>query len=124
MDKSNNLIIKDINSENITIMNNLDLNSLFNLTYNFDLLKGIITTLFTNQQSLQKQINDIKNENDEQKKSIQSLKSNLKEKYLTKEQFKPLKYNMEITNNKINDKINKFEEILTKSKYIIIYKKI
>ena len=105
-------------------MNNLDLNSLFNLTYNFDLLKGIITTLFTNQQSLQKQINDIKNENDEQKKSIQSLKSNLKEKYLTKEQFKPLKYNMEITNNKINDKINKFEEILTKSKYIIIYKKI
>ena len=44
-----------MNSEKIQITNDIDLNALFNLNYNFDLLKGIIEQLLKNQKSLQDQ---------------------------------------------------------------------
>lgn len=37
-----NRISSEITQEKIKIMNDIDLNALFNLNYNFDLLKGII----------------------------------------------------------------------------------
>ena len=65
MSRSDNLILTNIHPENITMYNNVDLNSLFNFSYNFDLLKGIIGALLKNQQTLKKEIemaNSINNE--------------------------------------------------------------
>ena len=115
MEKSNDLLIEQIDSENIKIIENLDLNSLFNLSYNFELLKGVISTILSNQQSLQKQIENSKKINDEQNNIIESLKSeikNLQEDYVPKEEFIPIKE--EVKN--IDNKLKIFEEELTKSK--------
>ena len=54
--------------------NNADLNELFNFSYNFDLLKGIIETLLKNQQNLQKQVDTMM----EERKEFQLLKYDLK----------------------------------------------
>ena len=57
-----------------TEYNNADLNELFNFSYNFDLLKGIIETLLKNQNNLQKQLDSMKEERHE----FQVLKFELK----------------------------------------------
>ena len=54
--------------------NNADLNELFNFSYNFDLLKGIIETLLKNQNNLQRQLDSMKEERHE----FQVLKFELK----------------------------------------------
>ena len=66
-----------------TEYNNADLNELFNFSYNFDLLKGIIETLLKNQNNLQKQLDSMKEERHE----FQVLKFDLKN---TKEELKKL----------------------------------
>ena len=66
-----------------TEYNNADLNELFNFSYNFDLLKGIIETLLKNQNNLQKQVDSMKEERHE----FQVLKFELKN---TKEELKKL----------------------------------
>ena len=57
-----------------TEYNNADLNELFNFSYNFDLLKGIIETLLKNQNNLQRQLDSMKEERHE----FQVLKFELK----------------------------------------------
>ena len=64
-----------------TEYNNADLNELFNFSYNFDLLKGIIETLLKNQNNLQKQVDSMKEERHE----FQVLKFELKN---TKEELR------------------------------------
>ena len=66
-----------------TEYNNADLNELFNFSYNFDLLKGIIETLLKNQNNLQKQLDSMKEERHE----FQVLKFELKN---TKEELRKL----------------------------------
>ena len=66
-----------------TEYNNADLNELFNFSYNFDLLKGIIETLLKNQNNLQKQVDSMKEERHE----FQVLKFELKN---TKEELRKL----------------------------------
>ena len=66
-----------------TEYNNADLNELFNFSYNFDLLKGIIETLLKNQNNLQKQVDSMKEERHE----FQVLKFELKN---TKEEIRKL----------------------------------
>ena len=66
-----------------TNYNNANLNELFNFSYNFDLLKGIIETLLKNQQNLQRQVDSMK----EDRKELQILKFELKN---TKEELKQL----------------------------------
>lgn len=131
MEKDNkNIILTDISSENITIVDNLDLNTLFNLSYNFDILKGIISTILKNQESLQKQIEKEKKINKEQNKAIETLKNNIisiKEKYTTKELFNSTHSHFVDIKSKIgqiDEKIILMEEELSKSKniYINIYK--
>lgn len=51
-------ISTEITSAKIKVINDIDLNALFNLSYNFDLLKGIIETLLSNQQLIQKQLDE------------------------------------------------------------------
>ena len=119
-----NTILMDISPDNITIVDNLDLNTLFNLSYNFDILKGIISTILKNQESLQMQIEKEKKVNKDQYKAIESLKSNIisiKEKYMSKESFNETQYHIdkiEAKTNQIDEKLLLIEEEFTKSKNI------
>ena len=118
----NNILIENIEPENITLVENIDLNALFNLTYNFDLLKGTISTILKNQELFKKQIENEKRKNNDQNRTIESLKSNillLKEKYMTKELFSSTKYQIDDINIKIlqlGEKITHMEEEISKSK--------
>lgn len=47
----------------IKIEKDIDLNSLFNLNYNFDLLKGIIEELLNNQKNLKEKMDNIEAKN-------------------------------------------------------------
>jgi hypothetical protein len=115
---NNNLFFDNLETEKFQLYKDVDLNALFNFTYNFDLLKGIIGSLLKNQQVLQKQIeiaNYVKNEKD---KAIESLKNEImeiKEKYTTKEDF----LNIQEQIKKINEVYDVFDEKIKKGKYCI-----
>ncbi len=71
-------ISTELTSEKIKIVNDIDLNALFNLNYNFDLLKGIIETLLKNQEAIQKQLDDVYSSNYDKDKAIENLEKQLK----------------------------------------------
>ena len=115
MDSSKNLIVADDPDRIITIYKDVDLNALFNFSYNFDLLKGIIGTLLKNQQNLQKQIELANSINHEQDKTIIALRSeiiDIKEKYTLRDDFVKIKDQMK----KINEIFPVYDEELAKSK--------
>ena len=92
--KSNNSphrISTEITSEKIKIMNDIDLNALFNLNYNFDLLKGIIEQLLKNQNALQNQVDEFFGSMGDRDQRIEALEKEvkyLKETYVNKSQLK------------------------------------
>ena len=115
MDSSKNLILADIDPDKITIYNDIDLNALFNFSYNFDLLKGIIGTLLKNQQNLQKQIELANSINHEQDKTIMELRNeiiDIKEKCTLRDDFVEIQDQMK----KINEIFPVYDEELAKSK--------
>ena len=59
-------------------MNNLDLNALFHLNYNFDLLKGVIEELLKNQEILQKNMDKIDSSNNDKDRRIEELEREVK----------------------------------------------
>ena len=71
-------ISTELTSEKIKIVNDIDLNALFNLNYNFDLLKGIIETLLKNQEAIQKQLDDVYSSNYDKDKAIENLEKQIK----------------------------------------------
>ena len=75
---SPNRISTEMTSEKIKIMNDIDLNALFNLNYNFDLLKGIIEQLLKNQNALQNQIDELFGVNGDKDKRIETLEKEVK----------------------------------------------
>ena len=84
-------ISTEITSEKIKIMNDIDLNALFNLNYNFDLLKGIIEQLLKNQNALQNQIDELFGNNGDKDKRVETLEKEvkyLKDTYVNKSQLK------------------------------------
>ena len=84
-------ISTEINSEKIKIMNDIDLNALFNLNYNFDLLKGIIEQLLKNQNALQNQVDELFGGIGDRDQRIEALEKEvkyLKETYVNKSQLK------------------------------------
>jgi hypothetical protein len=86
-------ISTEITSEKIKIMNDIDLNALFNLNYNFDLLKGIIEQLLKNQNALQNQIDELYGFNVDKDNIIENLRKEvkyLKETYVSKTDLKPI----------------------------------
>ena len=120
MDSSNNLIISNIDTDKISLYNDADLNALFNFSYNFDLLKGIIGALLKNQQALQKQIEMANYINNEQDKTILSLKNEIleiKEKFTLKEDF----INVQEQVKKMNEVYQVFDDEMAKSNSIFIY---
>ena len=84
-------ISTEITTEKIKIMNDIDLNDLFNLNYNFDLLKGIIEQLLKNQNALQNQVDELFGSIGDRDQRIEALEKEvkyLKETYVNKSQLK------------------------------------
>ena len=113
-------ISTEITTEKIKIMNDIDLNALFNLNYNFDLLKGIIEQLLKNQNALQNQIDDLYGVNNDKDKRIEILEKevqHLKETYITKENLKPIETDLKA----IKDHLKKHDTQIDESKNIFYY---
>ena len=99
--KSSNRLSTEMTSEKIKIIKDIDLNSIFKLNYNFDVLKGLIEHLLTNQQKLQNQIDEIYLKDGERNKNTSTILDDIKsikENYIDKNFF----------NNTLND-INEFK---------------
>ena len=112
-------ISTEITTEKIKIMNDIDLNALFNLNYNFDLLKGIIEQLLKNQNALQNQIDDLYGTNDDKDKRIQALEKEvkyLKETYVSKTDLKPIETDLQT----IKEHLKKHDDQIEESKNIIL----
>ena len=110
---SPNRISTEINSEKIKIMNDIDLNALFNLNYNFDLLKGIIEQLLKNQNLLQNQIDELFGNNGDKDKRIESLEKEvkyLKETYVNKSELKAIEADLKQIKEKLKTHDYQIEE--------------
>ena len=108
-------ISTEITTEKIKIMNDIDLNALFNLNYNFDLLKGIIEQLLKNQNALQNQIDDLYGINSDKDQRIDTLEKELKlikETYIKKEDLKPI----EVDLKSIKEHLKKHDDQIEESK--------
>ena len=108
-------ISTEITTEKIKIMNDIDLNALFNLNYNFDLLKGIIEQLLKNQNALQNQIDDLYGINGDKDQRIDALEKELKyikETYIKKEDLKPI----EVDLKSIKEHLKKHDDQIEESK--------
>ena len=113
-------ISTEITTEKIKIMNDIDLNALFNLNYNFDLLKGIIEQLLKNQNALQNQIDDLYGLGSDKDKRIELLEKEikyLKETYVNKNDIKSLEDEL----RKIKENLKKHDEQIDESKTYNIF---
>ena len=111
-------ISTEVTTEKIKIMNDIDLNALFNLNYNFDLLKGIIEQLLKNQNALQNQIDDLYGINEDKDKRIETLEKEvkyLKETYVNKTELKPIETDLK----SIKEHLKKHDDQIEESKNII-----
>jgi predicted nuclease with TOPRIM domain len=109
-------ISTEITTEKIKIMNDIDLNALFNLNYNFDLLKGIIEQLLKNQNALQNQIDELYGNNGDKDKRIENLEKEvkyLKETYVTKTDIKGIEDDLK----EIKEHLQKHDIQIEESKY-------
>ena len=108
-----NIITTEMTSDKIQITNDIDLNALFNLNYNFDLLKGIIEQLLKNQNKLQNQINDLFGANGDKDKRIENLEKEvkyLKETYVNKSELKEIETDLKQIKEKLKTHDNQIEE--------------
>ena len=115
MNNSPHRISSELTSEKIKIIKDIDLNSLFNLGYNFDLLKGLIEHLLTNQQKLQNQIDEMYKKDCERDQHTNALLDDMKlikETYVDKNTFNPILDEI----NGIKEKINSHNEKYSESK--------
>jgi hypothetical protein len=113
-----NVISTEMSSEKIQITNDIDLNALFNLNYNFDLLKGIIEQLLKNQNSLQNQINDLFGANGDKDKRIENLEKEvkyLKETYVNKSELKEIETDLK----QIKEKLKVHDKLIEESKLYV-----
>ena len=113
-------ISTEITTEKIKIMNDIDLNALFNLNYNFDLLKGIIEQLLKNQNALQNQIDDLYGLGSDKDKRIELLEKEikyLKETYVNKNDIKSLEDEL----RKIKENLKKHDDQIDESKIYNIF---
>jgi uncharacterized protein YjcR len=114
-------ISTEITSEKIKIVNDIDLNSLFNLNYNFDLLKGIIETLLKNQEAIQKQLDEVYSSNFDKNKEMENVEKQIKyikDLYIDKGTFMKLESEVD----KIKERLNKTDKRIDECKiYLITY---
>lgn len=113
---SPNRISTELTSEKIKIINDIDLNSLFNLNYNFDVLKSIIEHLLTNQQKLQNQIDEIFVKDCDRDQNITNLlrdTKTIKDSYVDKNSFKVVLQNIK----EIKEHLKKHDNEIAESKF-------
>jgi uncharacterized protein YjcR len=114
-------ISTEITSEKIKIVKDIDLNSLFNLNYNFDLLKGIIETLLKNQEAIQKQLDEVYSSNFDKNKEMENVEKQIKyikDLYIDKGTFMKLESEVD----KIKERLNKTDKRIDECKiYLITY---
>lgn len=111
-------ISTELTSEKIKIVNDIDLNALFNLNYNFDLLKGIIETLLKNQEAIQKQLDDIYSTNYDKDKVLENMEKQIKlvkEIYVDRGTFKNLEFEVE----QIKDHLKQTDKKIEDCKYFL-----
>ena len=93
---------------------------LFNLNYNFDLLKGIIEQLLKNQNALQNQIDELYGNNGDKDKRIENLEKEvkyLKETYVSKTDIKGIEDDLK----EIKEHLQKHDVQIEESKKINIF---
>ena len=113
-------ISADITAEKIKIMNDIDLNALFNLNYNFDLLKGIIEQLLKNQNALQNQIDELYGKEGDKDQRIENLEKEvkyLKETYVNKSELKAIETDLK----EIKERLKKHDIQIEESKYNLFF---
>ena len=84
----------------------IDMNSLFNFNYNFDILKFVIEGLIKSQKNLEEQLILISNDNFEKGKMISSIEKELIE----------IKLNQEKEPNKVKELLERQDTLKKKSK--------
>ena len=113
MKKSPHRISTEVTSDKIKLVNDIDLNALFNLNYNFDLLKGIIETLLQNQGALQRQLDDMYASNEEKDKTIEKMEEDiklLKDAKVNRTEFKKLTTEVENIQNHLKQDDKRIDE--------------
>ena len=94
---------------NINIYN-IEPNSLIDLSFNFDILKYVITEMIKNQKNINNEISNIKSEILQNKKDTNKLQFSLLELRLATESNLDVKKNLEDEKTKLNKKLNELEE--------------
>ena len=94
---------------NINIYN-IEPNSLINLSFNFDILKYVITEMIKNQKNINNEISNIKSEILQNKKDTNKLQFSLLDLRLATESNLDVKKNLEDEKTKLNKKLNELEE--------------
>ena len=113
MKKSPHRISTEVTSDKIKLVNDIDLNALFNLNYNFDLLKGIIETLLQNQGALQRQLDDMYASNEEKDKTVEKMEEDiklLKDAKVNRTEFKKLTTEVENIQSHLNQDDKRIDE--------------
>ena len=114
MNQQTEKMLKEISTGNVKVIKEIDLNDIFKFSYNFDLLKGLITAILKNQENLKSKIEKERETINEQSKIIEALKNDMKsmkENSISKEQYT----NINTKINEIVEQMNKTHE-KTKSK--------
>ena len=108
MENNADIILTDFETGITTLSNNSDLNNIFNFTYNFDLLKEVLSTVIKNQVNLKNQLDE---KYKVQNQIMESLKGEIIEIKQAQGQFET-KDSFKITQedyDKLNERINNFE---------------
>lgn len=106
-------ISTELTSEKIKTVNDIDLNALFNLNYNFDLLKGIIETLLKNQEAIQKQLDEVYSSNYDKDKAIENMEKQIKiikDVFIDRSTFKNLEAEVDQIKEHLKQTDKKIEE--------------
>ena len=112
MNQQTEKMLKEISSGNVKVIKEIDLNDIFKFSYNFDLLKGLITAILKNQENLKTKIDKERETINEQSKIIEALKNDMKsmkENSISKEQYTNI-------NSKINEIVEQMNKIHEKAK--------
>ena len=122
MENNADIILTDFETGITTLSNNSDLNNIFNFTYNFDLLKEVLSTVIKNQVNLKNQLDE---KYKVQNQIMESLKGEIIEikqaqgQFETKDSFKITQEDYDKLNERINNfeiKISQINDELDKSK--------
>ena len=114
MENNTDIILTDFETGILSLSKNSDLNNIFNFTYNFDLLKDVLSTIIKNQVNLKNQIHSMNEKYRTQSQIIESTKNEIIE---IKQSQMEKKETFKITEedfNKINKRIDNFEKQILK----------